>query len=167
MPTSSAIAAVFTGASRWRGQEWWNNSGSPFPRWPNCWRTKRDGLDIELMDCRGPLGQRGVLGVERHQVVDIPQQVGPAPLLGAIVMVVGGVEIADQHSGERLAQRLVHHRLAPTPPQEVAFGGGAESPDVTVVPILAPAGFVGVDHWAGADAVQDAATAGWACCAVW
>ena len=21
--------------------EWWNNSGSPFPRWPNCWRTLR------------------------------------------------------------------------------------------------------------------------------
>ena len=94
---------------------------------------ERPGLDIEMMDCRGPLGQRGVLGVERHQVVDVPQQVGPAPLLGAIVMVVGGVEIADQYSGERLAQRLVHHRLAPTPPQEVALGGGAESPDVAVV----------------------------------
>ena len=34
---------------------------------------ERPGLDIELMDCRGPLGQRGVLGVERHQVVDVPQ----------------------------------------------------------------------------------------------
>ena len=21
--------------------EWWNNSGSPFPRWPNCWQTPR------------------------------------------------------------------------------------------------------------------------------
>ena len=21
--------------------EWWNNSGSPFPRWPSCWRTLR------------------------------------------------------------------------------------------------------------------------------
>ena len=21
--------------------EWWNNSGSPLPRWPNCWRTPR------------------------------------------------------------------------------------------------------------------------------
>ena len=21
--------------------EWWNNSGSPLPRWPNCWRTLR------------------------------------------------------------------------------------------------------------------------------
>ena len=21
--------------------EWWNNSGSPFPRWPNCWRMPR------------------------------------------------------------------------------------------------------------------------------
>ena len=43
-------------------------------------------------------------------------------------MYVLGVAIADQHSGERLAQRLVHHGFAPTPPQEVALGGGAESP---------------------------------------
>ena len=21
--------------------EWWNNSGSPFPKWPSCWRTLR------------------------------------------------------------------------------------------------------------------------------
>ena len=70
-------------------------------------------------------------------------------------MVVGGVEIADQYSGERLAQRFVHHRLAPTPPQEVAFGGGAESPHVAIGAVLAPAGFVGVDHRAAADAVQD------------
>ena len=72
-------------------------SGAPW----SCLRMgERPGLDIELMDCRGPLGQRGVLGVERHQVVDVPQQVRPAPLLRAIVMVVGSVEIADQYSGE-------------------------------------------------------------------
>ena len=88
-------------------------------------------------------------------------------LLGAIVMVVGSVEIADQHSGERLAQRFVHHRLAPTPPQEVALGGGAESPHVAIVPILTPAGFVGVDHWLARMRSTIPATAGWACCAVW
>ena len=33
--------------------------------------------------------------------------------------------------------------------------GSAEGPDVAVVAILPPAGFVGVDHRAGADAVQD------------
>ena len=106
--------------------------------------------------------------------MDVPQQVGPAALLGAIIMVVGSVEIADQYSGESIAQRLVHHRLAPTPPQEVAFGGGAESPHVAVGPALTPAGFVGVDRRAGAEAVQDrghccpASTifAGWARCAV-
>ncbi len=37
------------------------------------------------------------------QVVDVPQQVGPAPLLGAVIMVVGSVEIADQYSGESIA----------------------------------------------------------------
>ena len=33
-------------------------------------------------------------------------------------------------------------------------GWSAESPDVTVVPILTPAGFVGVDHRTAADAFQ-------------
>ena len=51
------------------------------------------GCDIELVDCRGPSGQCGVFGVAGALVVDVPQQVGPAPLLGAIVMVVGGVAI--------------------------------------------------------------------------
>ena len=113
------------------------------------------GCDIELVDCRGPSGQCGVFGVAGSLVVDVPQQVRPAPLLGAIIMMVGSVEIADQYSGESIAQRLVHDCFAPTPPQEVAFGGGAESPHVAVGPALTPAGFVGVDHWAGADAVQD------------
>ena len=59
------------------------------------------GFLVESMDCRRPAGQRDIFEVEGgHQVVDVPQQVGPAPLLRAIVMVVGGVEIADQHSGE-------------------------------------------------------------------
>ena len=112
------------------------------------------GCDIELVDCRGPSGQCGVFGVAGSLVVDVPQQVRPAPLLGAIIMMVGSVEIADQYSGESIPQRLVHDCFAPTPPQEVAFGGGAESPHVAVGPALTPAGFVGVDHWAGADAVQ-------------
>ena len=87
--------------------------------------------------------------------MDVPQQVGPAALLGAIIMVVGSVEIADQYSGESIAQGFIHHRFAAAPPQEVAFGGGAESPDVAVGPALTPAGFVGVDHRAGADAVHN------------
>ena len=113
------------------------------------------GPVVNPVDGVGPPGQWRIIGVEGALVVDVPQQVGPAALLGAVIMVVGGVAIADQHSGERLAQRFIHHRLAPTPPQEVAFGGGAESPHVAVGSALTPAGFVGVDHWAGADAVQD------------
>ena len=41
------------------------------------------GCDIELVDCRGPSGQCGVFGVAGALVVDVPQQVGPAALLGA------------------------------------------------------------------------------------
>ena len=58
------------------------------------------GFLVESMDCRRPAGQRGIFEVEGPQVVDVPQQVRPTPLLGAIVMVIGGVEIADQYSGE-------------------------------------------------------------------
>ena len=43
--------------------------------------------------------------------MDVPQQVGPAALLGAVVVMVGGIEVADQHPGELLAQDLVHHLL--------------------------------------------------------
>ena len=66
------------------------------------------GCDIELVDCRGPSGQCGVFGVAGSLVVDVPQQVRPAPLLGAIIMMVGSVEIADQYSGESI-------RSAPRP----------------------------------------------------
>ena len=74
-------------------------------------------------------------------------------LLGAVVVVVGGVEVADQHPGAGIAQSFIHHFLVPTPAQEVTRGG-AESPDVTIGSVLAPTGLVGVDHWAGADTVS-------------
>ena len=83
---------------------------------------------------------------------------GPAALFGAIIMVVGSVEIA-QYSGESIAQGFIHHRFAAAPPQEVAFGGGAESPDVPWA--LTPAG----DHRAGAD-VHNPSHRCWARCAV-
>ena len=44
------------------------------------------GLGIELVDCPSPLGQWFILWVEGLQVVDVPQQVGPAALLGAVAM---------------------------------------------------------------------------------
>ena len=65
-----------------------------------------------------PLGQPVVLGVADTQAVDVPQQVGPAALFGAVVVVVGGIEVADQHTGEVRAQNLIHHGLAPGPAAE-------------------------------------------------
>ena len=44
------------------------------------------------------------------------------------------------------SQVPIHHRLAAAPPQEVAFGGGAEGPHVAVVSVLPPAGLIGVGH---------------------
>ena len=113
------------------------------------------GPVVNLVDGVGPLRQWRVIGVEGSQVVDVPHQMNPAALLGAVVMVVGSVEIADQHTGEGVAQSFIHHFLVATPPQEVALRWCAESPHVAVVAILTPAGLVGMDHWAGADLGQD------------
>ena len=51
-----------------------------------------------------------------------PAAGGPSTLLGAVIMVVGGVEIADQYSGESIEPR--HDCFASTPPQEVAVRWG-------------------------------------------
>ena len=92
-----------------------------------------------------------VIGVEGAQVVDVSQQMGPAALLGTVVVVVGGVEVADQHASKPLAQDFTTTAL----PRPRRLGGSAESPDVAVVAILPPARFVGMYHWAGADAVHN------------
>ncbi len=113
-------------------------------------------LTVELVDGVSPLGQPVIIGVECAQVVDVPQQVGPTALLGAVVMVIGGVEVADQHASELIAQDLIHHGLAAAPTQEVALGGGAEGPHVAVVSVLAPAGLIGMDHRTASDAFQNA-----------
>ena len=83
------------------------------------------GPVVNPVDDVGPPGQWRSIGVECALVVDVPQQVRPAPLLRAVIMVVDSVEIADQYSGERIAQRLVHDCFAPTPPQELAFAGSS------------------------------------------
>ena len=71
------------------------------------------GPVVNPVDGVGPPGQWRSIGVEGAQVMDVPQQVGPAALLGAIIMVVGSVAIADQYSGESIAQRLVHDAPGP------------------------------------------------------
>ena len=112
------------------------------------------GPVVNPVDRFGPLCEWRVIRVEGSQVVDVPQQVDPAVLLGAVVVVIGSVEIADQHTGELFAQHLVHHGLAMVPSQEVPLGGSAEGPDVAVVAILPSAGLVGMHHWAASDAFQ-------------
>ena len=100
------------------------------------------GLTVEAVDRVSPPGQWFVIGVEGSQVVDVPQQVDPAALFGAVVMVVGGIAVADQ-AAHGVAQHLVHHRFAPVTPQEVALGRRAEGTHVAVVAILTPARFIG------------------------
>ena len=68
--------------------------------WLGSEKNQGLGRNVELVDRLGPLGQPGVFRVQPLQVVDVPQQMGPAPLLQARVVMVSGVEIADQHSSE-------------------------------------------------------------------
>ena len=68
--------------------------------------VKGCGVAVGVLDCASPLGYGGVIWVDGLQVVDVPQQVSPAALYGAVVMVVGGVEIADQHAGGALQHLL-------------------------------------------------------------
>jgi len=82
---------------------------------------------IDGPDRYSPLGKADVLGIELAQVVDIPQQVGPAALVQPRVMIIGRVEVADQHPAEVLTEHFVHHAFAPAPPYKVALRGGAEA----------------------------------------
>ena len=83
-----------------------------------------------------PLRQDRILRVQRLQFVDVPQQslpraryrVGPASLLQAAVVVVGGVEVTHQNPAGGLAQDLVHHLPAPAPAQEEPLRRRAEKP---------------------------------------
>ena len=93
-----------------------------------------------------PPGQLPVFGVQRLQVVDVPQQVHPAPLLQSRVVMIGSIEVADQHPTEGLIQHLVHHLLVAASPQEIALGGCFQQ---------------GVSH------SRIRSTAGWACRATW
>ena len=71
---------------------------------------------VELVDGLRPLGQPEIIGVEDAEGVNVPQQVGPAALLGTVIVVLGGVEVADQHAGKLIAQDLVHHGFAAASP---------------------------------------------------
>ncbi len=88
-----------------------------------CGVGESRGLAVELVDGGGPPGQWRIIGVEGLQVVDVAQQVSPAALLGAVVVVIGGIEVADQHAGEGLVQYLVYHSFVPATAQEVALSG--------------------------------------------
>ena len=83
--------------------------------------------------------------------MDVPKQMGPASLFQTGVVIVGSIEIADQHPVEGLAQHLVHHLFVPPPADEVPLGGGAEGPDRPVDPVLAPARFIGMHHRTASD----------------
>ena len=126
----------------------------PLVQRPPPGRRPSPAPGVEPLHPMGPLGQSPIFRVQRLQFVDVPQQVGPTPLLQSRVVVVGSVEVAHQNPAKLFSQRLVHHLPAPAPAQKAPLRGRAERPDAAVDPVLPPAGLIGVDHRAGTDALQ-------------
>ena len=87
--------------------------------------------------------------------MDLPQQVGPAALLGAVVVMVGGVEVADQRPGELLAQRLVHHLLVPPPARKYRSVGVEKVQTYPLTPFSRQPVF-GVHHRTAPNPLPDA-----------
>src|SRR5712691_8088693 len=73
----------------------------------------------------------------------------PAALVRPRVMIIGRVEVADQHPAEVLTQHFVHHFFAPAPPYKVALRGSAEGPDIAVDALFPPAGLVSMHYRTG------------------
>ena len=89
----------------------------------------------------GPLGQDQVLRVLLLQLVDVTQQVGPAPLVRPLVHVVGSVEVAT-NTPSNSSPNTSSNRPAPAGPvEEVAHLWRAETPEIPITAILTPARF--------------------------
>ena len=57
--------------------------------WLGSGKDRGLGLRVDLVNRLGPLSQPSVFWVQPFQVMDIPQQMSPAPLLQARVVVIG------------------------------------------------------------------------------
>src|SRR5712692_768471 len=73
----------------------------------------------------------------------------PAALMRTGVVIIGRVEVADQHPAEVLTQYFVHHAFAPAPPHKVALRGSAEGPDIAIDALFSPAGLVSMHYRTG------------------
>ena len=98
----------------------------------------------------GPFGQPLVLRVFLLQLVDVPQEMGPTPLVQPLMHVVSTVEVTDQHPFKLVSQHLLNHLAAPAgPAEEVTHFRIAEAPEIPVAAIFPPACFVPVHHRTG------------------
>ena len=73
---------------RHRASNFRSNSSWARRRFPCLGMGEALGLGVEVVHCRGPSGQLGVFGVERLQVMDVPEQMGPTPLLRTRIVVI-------------------------------------------------------------------------------
>src|SRR5690606_827675 len=81
-------------------------------------------LLIQVVNRSGPARQSPISWIEPLQVVDVAHQVAPAPLMHTRIVMVGRVEVADEHSVEGVAEDFIDHVFDPPTPQKVLGARG-------------------------------------------
>jgi hypothetical protein len=77
--------------------------------------------------------------------MQIPQQVNPAALMQAGIIMVATIEVTDQYSLKSL-QHLLRHTVATALVEDkVTHPRRGETPYIPILPALSPTGFVGMD----------------------
>src|SRR5579875_2803409 len=112
-----------------------------------------DGLFIERFDLFGPLPEVLVAGEIVFQLMHISQEVDPASLMHPLMHVVAPIKIASQHALEVLSNHLLDDLSASRVVVfVVADRRCADTPDVAILAILSPSGFIGLHCGATANA---------------
>ena len=112
----------------------------------------RLGTVVERPHRCAPGGDRGVVRIVLPELMQVAQQVHPAPLVSAVMRTVRGVEIAHDTAGVAFAQQARQHgtragsvaveQAHAVPPRR------AQGPDVAVATGFSPARLVGMHGWA-------------------
>ncbi len=105
---------------------------------------------VERFEVLEPLLQCHVVRILLFELMPIAQQMHPAALMQALIAIVGGIEVAAQHTLEAFPQQLLDHLTASgMMVLIVADGAGTHTPDVAILAIFSPPRFIGLDGGAG------------------
>src|ERR1043166_3567817 len=124
---------------------------------------KRLGLFVDTFDPTTKVGDFSILGILLRKVVQIPQQMHPTGLMQSLVPMIPTVEIADQNSVKPASQSLLDHFFtAPLMAGKEPQRRGGETPDIPILPILAPTGLIGMHQRAFLQLLEEFFVSGFA-----